>query len=126
MEDFAGLMRERPALCLAMTVFCLSALGLPPFSGFWAKFFVFKAAIGAGLAPAAVAALVGSVVAAFYYLRLIKIMWFDPAPSQTDTPTREAVAVTYASALFAFPAVMLALIALDPWARAAAAALVAR
>lgn len=126
MEDFAGLMRERPALCLAMTVFCLSALGLPPFSGFWAKFFVFKAAIGAGLAPAAVAALIGSVVAAFYYLRLIKIMWLDPAPGNTDTPPREAVAVTYASAIFAFPAVMIALIALDPWAHAAAAALVAR
>ncbi|HXU99639.1 MAG TPA: NADH-quinone oxidoreductase subunit NuoN [Caulobacteraceae bacterium] len=125
MEDFAGLMRERPALCLAMTVFCLSALGLPPFSGFWAKFFVFKAAIGAGLAIPAVLALVGSVVAAFYYLRLIKIMWLDPAPGETDAPPVEAVAVTYASAIFAFPAVMAALIALDPWARAAAVALVA-
>jgi NADH-quinone oxidoreductase subunit N len=126
MEDFAGLMSERPALALAMTVFCLSALGLPPFSGFWAKFFVFKAAIAAGLAVPAVIALVGSVVAAFYYLRLIKIMWLDPAPGATDAPAVEAVAVTYASALFAFPAVMAALIALDPWARAAAAALVAR
>jgi NADH-quinone oxidoreductase subunit N len=126
MSDFAGLMRERPALCLAMTVFCLSALGLPPFSGFWAKFFVFKAAIAAGLAPAAVAALVGSVVAAFYYLRVIKVMWLDPTPGATDTPPGEATAVTYASALFAFPVVMIALIALDPWARAAAAALVAR
>jgi NADH-quinone oxidoreductase subunit N len=126
MEDFAGLMRERPALCLAMTVFCLSALGLPPFSGFWAKFFVFKAAIAAGLAVPAVLALIGSVVAAFYYLRLIKIMWLDPAPGQTDAPAVEAVAVTYASAIFAFPAVMAALIVLDPWARAAAAALVSR
>jgi len=125
-DDFAGLMRERPRLCLAMTAFCLSAIGLPPFSGFWGKVFVFKAAIAAGFAPAAVVALVGSVVAAFYYLRLIKIMWFDPPPGQTDTPPREAVAVTYASALFAFPAVMIALIALYPWARDAAAALVLR
>jgi NADH-quinone oxidoreductase subunit N len=124
MDDFAGLMRERPLLCLALTAFCLSALGLPPFSGFWAKFFVFKAAIGAGLALPAVIALVGSVVAAFYYLRLIKVMWLDPAPGQTDAPPAEAVAVSYASALFAFPAVMIALIALDPWARAAAASLV--
>jgi NADH-quinone oxidoreductase subunit N len=43
-DDFAGLMRERPGLALAMTAFSLSALGLPPFSGFWGKFYVFKAA----------------------------------------------------------------------------------
>ncbi len=123
MDDFAGLMRERPGLALAMTAFSLSALGLPPFSGFWAKYFVFKAAIGAGLAPLAVAALVGSVVAAFYYLRLIKVMWLDPAPGKTDPPAGEAVAITWASALFAFPAVLVALIALEPLARTAAEAL---
>ncbi len=97
-------MRERPGLALAMTAFSLSALGLPPFSGFWAKFYVFKAALAAGpLATwAAVAALVGSVVAAFYYLRLIKVMWLDPAPerhrraapadprSQSPTPRRSS------------------------------------
>ena len=126
MDDFAGLMRERPGLAVAMTVFCLSALGLPPFSGFWAKFFVFKAAIAAGLAPVAVAALVGSVVAAFYYLKLIKMMWLDPAPGVTDAPSRGAAAVGFAAALFAFPAVMIALIGLDPLAHAAALALAAR
>jgi NADH-quinone oxidoreductase subunit N len=109
-----------------MTAFSLSAIGLPPFSGFWGKVFVFQAAIGAGLAPAAVIALVGSVVAAFYYLRLIRVMWFEQAPGETDAPPGEAVAVTYASALFAFPAVMVALVALYPWARTAAAALIQR
>ncbi len=126
MDDFAGLMKERPALAIAMTIFSLSALGLPPFSGFWGKYFVFKAAIGAGLGWVAVAALVGSVVAAFYYLRLIKVMWLDPAPGQTDKPTGEAVAVTYASAFFAFPVVLLALALLDPAAQAAAVALAQR
>ncbi|HEV7158010.1 MAG TPA: NADH-quinone oxidoreductase subunit NuoN [Caulobacteraceae bacterium] len=125
-EDFAGLMRERPGLTLAMTAFCLSAIGLPPFSGFWAKVFVFQAAMGSNLAIPAVVALVGSVVAAFYYLRLIKVMWLDPAPAATDPPARGAVALTYASALFAFPAVMIALIPLYPAARAAATALVQR
>ena len=113
-------------MCLAMTSFCLSAIGLPPFSGFWGKVFVFQAAISAGLAPAAVIALVGSVVAAFYYLRLIKTMWLDPAPGATDAPTGEAAVVTYASALFAFPAVLVALMVLYPWARTAAAALIVR
>ncbi len=126
MADFAGLMKERPALALAMTAFSLSALGLPPFSGFWGKFFVFKAAIGAGLSWVAVVALVGSVVAAFYYLRLIKVMWLDPAPGQTDAPAGEAVAVTYASAFFAFPVVLIALVALDPLAHVAATALAHR
>ncbi len=68
-------------------------MGIPPFSGFWAKYYVFKAAIGAGLWPIAVIGLVSSVVAAFYYLRLVKTMWFDPSPGQTDHlsgPTRAA------------------------------------
>jgi NADH-quinone oxidoreductase subunit N len=125
-DDFAGLMAQRPGLAVAMTVFSLSALGLPPFSGFWAKFYVFKAAIGAGLAPVAVVALVGSVVAAFYYLRLIKVMWLDPAAGATDAPGGAATAVSYAAAAFAFPAVMIFLIGLDPLAHTAAAALAQR
>ncbi|HEY1752730.1 MAG TPA: NADH-quinone oxidoreductase subunit NuoN [Caulobacteraceae bacterium] len=122
-DDFAGLMRERPGLALALTAFALSALGLPPFSGFWAKFYVFKAALAAGPLTtwAAVAALIGSVVAAFYYLRLIKVMWLDPAPGPTEAPPGPTVAVAYATALFAFPAVMAALIFLDRWSAIAAA-----
>src|SRR6185312_14065324 len=48
-DDMAGLVKEQPGIALAMTAFSLSALGLPPFSGFWAKVFVFKAALNAGL-----------------------------------------------------------------------------
>ena len=122
MQDMAGLIRQRPGVALAMTAFSLSALGLPPFSGFWAKVYVFKAAIGAGQWPFAVIGLVSSVVAAFYYLRLIKVMWFDPAPGETDPAPAYAKGVAYAAALFSFPVVMLALIALDPAAAAAASA----
>jgi NADH-quinone oxidoreductase subunit N len=122
--DFAGLVRERPGLAVAMTVFALSALGLPPMSGLWGKYYVFKAAMGAGLAPVAVAALVGSVVAAYYYLRLIKVMWFDASPGATDSPPLEARLVTYGAALFAFPiAPLVGLMVLDPLARTAATAL---
>jgi NADH-quinone oxidoreductase subunit N len=122
MDDMAGLFKERPGLALAMTAFALSALGLPPFSGFWAKFYVFKAALGAGLVIPAVLGLVGSVVAAYYYLRLIKVMWFDPAPGAVDKPPIEAKAVAYVLALFSFPVVLLALVFLDPLAAKAAAA----
>jgi NADH-quinone oxidoreductase subunit N len=125
MDDVAGLVRERPGLALAMTAFSLSALGLPPFSGFWAKVYVFKAAISQGeqsLIVLAVLGLLSSVVAAFYYLRLIKVMWFDPAPGAADAPPAAAKGVAYLAALFSFPAVMLALVALDPAAAAAASA----
>jgi NADH-quinone oxidoreductase subunit N len=124
--DFAGLARDRPALSLAMTVFALSGLGLPPMSGLWGKYYVFKAAEGSGLIWVAVVALLGSVVAAFYYLRLIKVMWLDPSPGAVDTPPPEAVAITYATALFAFPAVLIALIVLDPAAQTAANAIAMR
>jgi NADH-quinone oxidoreductase subunit N len=121
-EDMAGLFKERPGIALAMTAFSLSALGLPPFSGFWAKFYVFKAAIGAGLGVAAVIGLVGSVVAAFYYLRLIKVMWFDPAVGATDPTPPEAKTIAITAALFSFPVVLVALVFIDPLAKAAAAA----
>ena len=121
-SDMAGLIKTRPGLALAMTAFSLSALGLPPFSGFWAKFYVFKAAIGAGLGWAAVLGLVGSVVGAFYYLRLIKTMWFDPSEGGSDKPAFEVKAIAYGAALFSFPLVLIALIWLDPLAHLAAAA----
>ena len=125
MNDMAGLMRERPGLALAMTAFSLSALGLPPFSGFFGKFYVFKAAINVGgyMPAVAVAALVGSVVAAFYYLRLIKVMWLDPAPGTTDAPPGGARVVAYSAALFAMPVVLVALRPIDILAQTAAAAL---
>ncbi|MBV8683271.1 MAG: NADH-quinone oxidoreductase subunit N, partial [Caulobacteraceae bacterium] len=122
--DLAGLVRERPGLAIAMTFFSLSGLGLPPWSGLWSKYYVFKAAMSTGLAPAAVIALLGSVVAAFYYLRLIKVMWLDPSPGPTDRPAPEGVVIGYAAALFACPVVLFALYAIDPLARTAAAALI--
>jgi len=122
-SDMAGLFRERPGLALAMSAFSLSALGLPPFSGFWAKYYVFKAAINSGLGVAAVIGLVGSVVAAFYYLRLLKVMWFDDTAGATEAPPAEARAIAVGLALFSFPLVMGALVWLDPLAKAAAAAL---
>lgn len=124
-EDMAGLVKERPGIALAMTAFSLSALGLPPFSGFWSKFYVFKAAIGTGdvvMQWAAVLGLVGSVVAAFYYLRLIKAMWFDASTGSVDAPSPSARAVGFAAAIFSFPMVLVALVWLDPAAKAAAAA----
>jgi NADH-quinone oxidoreductase subunit N len=121
-DDMAGLIKEQPGIALAMTAFSLSALGLPPFSGFWAKYYVFKAAVNGGLSIAAVVALVGSVVAAFYYLRLIKVMWFDASVGATEPAPRSAKSVALALALFSFPVVLVALVWLDPLAAEAARA----
>ena len=120
LEDMAGLFREQPGIALAMTAFSLSALGLPPFSGFWAKVFVFKAALSAGLWGVAVLGLVGSVVAAFYYLRLIKVMWFDGSVGATDKPPIEARVIAVGLALFSFPVVLAALVWIYPAAGRAA------
>ena len=121
-ESLAGLSQERPGIALALTGLAFSLTGIPPFSGFWAKFYAFKAALAAGQWQIAVFGLVMSVVAAFYYLRLVKVMWFDPAPGRTDAPPRDARAVGLAAALFSFPAVLPFLAFLDPMAKLAAQA----
>ena len=66
--------------------------------------------------------LVGSVVGAFYYLRLIKTMWFEVGDNRTDKPAPEVKTIAYAAALFSCPVVLVALIWLDPLARIAAKA----
>lgn len=76
-SDLAGLSKTRPALAAIMTMFMFSMMGIPPLAGFFSKFYVFLAAVNAGYAWLAVLGVVLSVVGAFYYLRVIKIMYFD-------------------------------------------------
>ena len=123
-SSLGGLFSYAPFPAVMMTLFMFSLAGIPPLGGFWAKFYVFKAAINSGLGIAAVIGLVGSVVAAFYYLRLIKVMWFDSKADQaTDAPPVEARAIAISAALFSFPLVLGALVFIDPLAKTAAAAL---
>jgi NADH-quinone oxidoreductase subunit N len=77
--SLSGLSRTRPALAAAIAIFMFSLAGLPPLFGFWPKLLVFNAAVDAGLFAVAVAAVLGSVVAAYYYLKIVKIMYFDEA-----------------------------------------------
>ena len=123
--DLAGLKNDRPLTALAITILSLSVLGMPPFSGFWGKYYVFGAAASAGYWMVAAAGLVASVVAAFYYLRIIKVMWFDPAPeaAATDRAPVEAQWTAWAAAAFAFPLVIVGLIWIEPLTRVAAAGL---
>jgi NADH-quinone oxidoreductase subunit N len=124
LADISGLFRVRPGMALALTVLSFSFLGLPPFSGFWGKFFVFQAALAAGEWPIAIAGLVLSVVAAFFYLRIVKVIWFDAPPEGVaDKEPLDAKIVGGALALFSTLPVVLALGGLQTIATAAAVAM---
>ena len=80
--DLSGLARTRPALAGIFAVLFLSLSGLPPLAGFFAKFYVFLAAIQAGLVVPAILGVLASAIGLVYYLGLVKIMYFDePAPA---------------------------------------------
>jgi NADH-quinone oxidoreductase subunit N len=81
-EDLAGLSQTQPALALALLVLMFSLIGIPPFAGFWAKFYVFLAVVEAKIYWLAVLGFLASCVSAFYYLRILKLVYFDaPAPA---------------------------------------------
>ena len=99
----AGYSQRRPGLAAALAVFLFSLAGIPPLFGFWPKYLVFEAAVNAHLLPLAVAGIVASVIGAYYYIAIIKTMYFDDK-SDTEFPTGTGTvvedAVITASALW--------------------------
>jgi NADH-quinone oxidoreductase subunit N len=81
-KDIAGLNRRSPWLALAMTVALLSLGGIPPAAGFFGKFFLFQAAVDAGQVGLAIIGVLNAIVALYYYLVLIKVMYVDPHPDE--------------------------------------------
>lgn len=75
--SLSGLSQTRPALAAALAIFMFSLAGIPPLFGFWAKFLVFDAAVGADLTALAAFGIAASVIGAYYYLRIVKTMYFD-------------------------------------------------
>ena len=107
-DDLAGLSKTNPIMALMLTMLMLSLAGLPPLAGFFAKYFVFMAAVQAGLYGLAVIGVLASVVGLFYYLRIVKVMWFDDQPSSEFVPmATELRVVLGAAALFIFPVYLL-------------------
>lgn len=108
-SDFAGLSRTNPLLAFFFAMFLFSLAGIPPLAGFFAKFYVFLAAIKAGLFTLAVIGVVTSVVGAFYYLTIVKVMYFDE-PKEAMEPMRVELRVVLAVAgifnllFFVYPA----------------------
>ena len=112
-EDLAGLARTSPVKAFMFAVLMFSLAGIPPLAGFLAKYYVFLAAIEAGLYGLAVIGVLSSVVGAFYYLRIVKVMYFDePAePFEPMPPELRAVLAVsglFTLLLFAYPAPLLA------------------
>ena len=100
-DDLAGLSRTNPLLAFALGIFMFAMAGIPPLAGFFGKYFVFLAAIDAGLYGLAVIGLLSSVVAAFYYMRIVKVMYFDEPADPFDRPIgRELSTIVAATALF--------------------------
>ncbi|HCB76559.1 MAG TPA: NADH-quinone oxidoreductase subunit NuoN [Sphingomonas bacterium] len=122
--SLSGMSRTRPALALALGMFMFSLAGIPPLFGFYAKFAVFEAATRAGLYPLAVIGIASSVIGAYYYLSIIRTMFFgEPAPAFAPSNSVVEKGLIAASAVFISPAGYLLIPALSAASLTAARAL---
>jgi len=111
--DLAGLGRTAPAMAMWMAIFMFSMAGIPPLAGFFGKLYVFLAAVQAGFWTLAVVGVLTSVVSAYYYLRIVKVMYFDAAAGALDEAPASLTVVMAGAGLFTllfalWPAPMLA------------------
>lgn len=112
-SDLAGLGRSQPLMAAALGILMFSMAGIPPLAGFFGKFYVFLAAIEAELYTLAIIGVLTSVVGAFYYLRIVKLMYFDDAAEPFDKPVESEVSMVIAGAslvillFFVYPAPLL-------------------
>jgi NADH-quinone oxidoreductase subunit N len=88
--SLSGLAQTRPAFAAAIAIFMFSLAGVPPLFGFWPKLVVFRAAIASGYVTLAVAGIIGAVVGAYYYLKIVKVMYMDE-PAEPYSRPREPV-----------------------------------
>ncbi|MEO9600594.1 NADH-quinone oxidoreductase subunit NuoN [Parasphingorhabdus sp.] len=124
LSSLAGLSQTRPGLAAAFAVFMFSLAGIPPLFGFWGKFLVFDAAVAAGMLPLAVIGIAASVIGAFYYIKIVKIIYFDdPAGEIVATGHKTENGLIAVLALFVSPLGYLAIPFMAPIAAAAAASL---
>ena len=84
-DDLSGLSKNHPLLSLSLLVILFSLAGIPPLAGFFAKFYIFKSVIEQSMYFLAIVGLLSTVIAAFYYLRIIKVIYFDEQTEKYDT-----------------------------------------
>ncbi|HEX8216345.1 MAG TPA: NADH-quinone oxidoreductase subunit NuoN, partial [Allosphingosinicella sp.] len=123
-DSLSGLSRSRPGLALAMAMFMFSLAGIPPLMGFWPKFYVFQAAVQADLVWLAAVGIATSVIGAYYYIKIVKIMYFDEAaPAYERTREPVGTALIAAAAIFVSPLGYLAIPAIETLSMNAAGSL---
>jgi NADH-quinone oxidoreductase subunit N len=124
LADVAGLSTTRPLLAAALAMVMFSLAGIPPLFGFWGKFVVFQAAVSAGHIVLAAVGIAASVIGAFYYLKVVKVMYFDEPVGKVTGPSEPSHGALLAvSALVISPLGYLLTPYLDGLATAAASAL---
>jgi len=84
-RDLSGLSKNHPLVAFCLTVMLFSLAGIPPLAGFFAKFYIFKAVIEQSMYFLAIVGLLSTVIAAFYYLKIIKVIYFDKEKESYDT-----------------------------------------
>ncbi|MES2497748.1 MAG: NADH-quinone oxidoreductase subunit NuoN [Pseudomonadota bacterium] len=122
--SLSGLSRSRPGLAAGFAIFMFSLAGIPPLFGFWPKFLVFDALVRAGFWPLAMVGIATSVIGAFYYLKIVKTIYFDdPAPEFAPAASKLEGGLITLAALAVSPLGYLAIPLLDATSMAAARAL---
>ena len=86
-EDYSGIGKRAPLVALALTLCLISLIGIPPAAGFMAKFYIFSAAVQHNLLWLVIIAVINSVISAYYYLRVVKVMWLGQAVSEEKMPS---------------------------------------
>jgi NADH-quinone oxidoreductase subunit N len=92
-QDYSGMFKRAPFLALALTLCLISLIGMPPAAGFMAKFYIFSAAVQHNLLWLVVIAVVNSVISAYYYLRVVKVMWVGEPASEEKVPSSGALRI---------------------------------
>ena len=95
-KDYSGMFKRAPFLALALTLSLISLIGMPPAAGFIAKFYIFSAAVQHNLLWLVVIAVINSVISAYYYLRVVKVMWLGEPASEEKVPSSGALRVALA------------------------------
>ncbi len=90
-KDYSGMGKRAPLLALALTLCLISLIGMPPAAGFMAKFYIFSGAVQHGLLWLVVIAVINSVISAYYYLRVVKVMWLGEPASKGKVPSSWAL-----------------------------------
>ena len=90
-EDYSGMGKRAPLLALGLTLCLISLIGMPPAAGFMAKFYIFSGAVQQGLLWLVIIAVINSVISAYYYLRVVKVMWLGKPVSEEKVPSSGAL-----------------------------------